>query len=537
MNKVARAAALIAMVLFVFTIIGCFGGGSEGGGGGGSYTPTYSPQPTGTGTVKGTILDENGAPLAGATVLSRETQQEHYAVRTTTVTDNQGRYILEGLPAGVRVLTAYKEQFAATFEVLVAPNTTTDAGEVHVEPVGAVEGYIKDDAGNPIRGVMMQINIGGDSPYPTPTYSPDPYPTSSPGTGVGSLQGHVEEFYTGTPIADVSITIGDLGTTTSAQGTYQLENVPAGLQMLAAEKSGYHSSTNYVFINDGAVTNYNIMLYEVRKTPRSRMVLLEVTDSQGYYKFSHLPEGTYTIRATLIGYQEASKEVTIVAGQTAAADMVMAGGIYPTPTQTPTTTPTGSGTLTGKVMQEVTGGDPVPVNFGLITIMDQGVSAYTDSSGNYQLEGVWAGERLVLIQGNGRSVTRQASILAGQTTTLDVTLPAGSQPMPTPTVSPSPSPSPTAGTGTLNIYVYGFYENNEWVGVKYVRVWEYTNYSNRWYQDWSEYAQQTRYEINCRGANLNKYYTVEVEWHNGAYQTDSSIYFYRDGQVEWIQRY
>ncbi|HPF94572.1 MAG TPA: TonB-dependent receptor, partial [Tenuifilaceae bacterium] len=47
------------------------------------------------------------------------------------------------------------------------------------------------------------------------------------------------------------------------------------------------------------------------------------TDETGHYRMINLPEGTFTVVATAIGYKPAEKEVTIVAGKTAEVNFKM----------------------------------------------------------------------------------------------------------------------------------------------------------------------------------------------------------------------
>lgn len=206
----------------------------------------------------------------------------------------------------------------------------------------------------------------------------------------------------------------------------------------------------------------------------------------------------------------------------------------PTPTYSPWPTPTyspspGTGAIEGTITQAQNTYQATPVPMALVSVIDQGLSAYTDTQGKFRINNVWAGTRMVMVQGNGQSAINNVNVVAGKTTVINVELPAGS-PSPTPT-------STTAPKGTLVVKAYGFYQNGEWVGVKYIRVWEYQHYENRWYNSWNASNQQTSYELSCRNATLNRYYVVEVEWHNGAHEFLDTNYFYYDGQTIWVYHY
>ena len=59
-----------------------------------------------TGIVRGTILDQGGDPVAGATVTSE--LQEDPPRRFTTTTNDEGQYSQIGLPSGSYAVTAEK---------------------------------------------------------------------------------------------------------------------------------------------------------------------------------------------------------------------------------------------------------------------------------------------------------------------------------------------------------------------------------------------------------------------------------------------
>ena len=48
-----------------------------------------------------------------------------------------------------------------------------------------------------------------------------------------------------------------------------------------------------------------------------------LSGADGRYTIENAPAGTHTVRATLIGYAEATQQVVVAAGQTAAADLTL----------------------------------------------------------------------------------------------------------------------------------------------------------------------------------------------------------------------
>ncbi|MCE1248223.1 MAG: hypothetical protein LWY06_16405 [Firmicutes bacterium] len=206
----------------------------------------------------------------------------------------------------------------------------------------------------------------------------------------------------------------------------------------------------------------------------------------------------------------------------------------PTSSPYPTITPTSTvyGTLEGTITQAERSDKSTPVPSALVSIIDDGLSAYTDTSGKFTIQNISPGQKMVRVQGNGQTLTNYVTIVGGKTTVITVELPSGGSSTPTPTPT-----STSTQTGKLNVSAYSFYESGEQVGVKYIRVWEYGNYNKRWYNSWTESTIQTSYQLGCSNATIGKYYVVEVGWQNGDTRTSDSNYFYYDGQTIWINHY
>ncbi|MCD4782340.1 MAG: carboxypeptidase regulatory-like domain-containing protein [Candidatus Eremiobacteraeota bacterium] len=471
MKKASKAILLLSIILMVAVLFGC-GGGGGGGGGGSVETPTYSPTPTGAGNVSGTIYDESGSPLEGATVSDETYEQESPTAKNSTTTDANGNFTLNNVPSGTRQLTAYKGEYSVTFEIYIMPDATVDAGDYYVMPFGTIDGYVKDEAGNPLFGAMVAVDTGPYptptlSPIPTPTLSPLPTPTQSPPSptpttspvptptvtpGSSTVQGRAEEYLTLSPVEGVTVTIGGMSATTDSNGQYVINGAPSGFHLMYAEKSGYYSQSVSILIPENSTATYNFMMVPSSYGNRgksSKMTYLAITDANGYFSLPFIPEGTYTVTGALYGYEEDSEEVSVVTGETSSVELILTGGIQPTPTVTPTTSPF---------------------------------------------------------------------------------------PTVTPTYTPTPTPTPTETpeeTGSLYIIAYGFSEDDEWVQVKSIRVYEYGYNQNHWFDSWVDTG-ETYVELECDYATLDRYYVVEVKWHNGATKIIDTIYFDTDWQTEYI---
>lgn len=206
------------------------------------------------------------------------------------------------------------------------------------------------------------------------------------------------------------------------------------------------------------------------------------------------------------------------------------GTSTPTETETPDNPETSTGTIQGTVYEAQEGGSNTPAKNALVSVADQGISTYTDSNGEFELEDVWAGERLVVVSYQGQKSSSYVTVEAGKTTVVTVEMPSSDI---------SDGDNDDTETGVLRIVAHSFYEGDEWVGVNYIRVWEYGNYSQRWYNSWDEQGNedQYQYQLNCYNAEKYKYYVVEVGWYNGDVEQNDTIYLYQDDQTEYIFHY
>ena len=115
---------------------------------------------TSTVTVTGHVLDEDGNPIAGATVTAGNESDD---------TDANGRYELTQAPVGTQILTASKDGFNASQRQL---EITGDQGEVDFVLFTSNEappdlpfniaGTVKDGSGNPLPGATVVALAAND---------------------------------------------------------------------------------------------------------------------------------------------------------------------------------------------------------------------------------------------------------------------------------------------------------------------------------------------------------------------------------------
>ena len=206
---------IIVFSFFIFTsMVSCGGGG--GGGGGDTPLPTQSPTVSPGATVSGTVLDVNSQPLAEATVEYGTDNLNSDDRTNSTITDSNGNYTLTDVPAGSRLITAYKGSYAGSWEVEVAAGGTYVV-DLQVTPAGSVSGVIFDNNSQlPIQGAKVSIAI------PQSRFV-------------------VEE-------------------STDSSGAYTFTHIPEGSYSVAASKNGYAIASGSVDVVMGSTSSLNLYL-------------------------------------------------------------------------------------------------------------------------------------------------------------------------------------------------------------------------------------------------------------------------------------
>jgi hypothetical protein len=117
-------------------------------------TPLQAGTPTGTGSVTGLVRDAGSrTPVADARVAITGP-----GVRETTTADHAGRFAFASLPTGVYRITVEKESFAfdpVTMPAIKVDARVTTAVTVDLQRAGAIVGDVRDERGNPRRGVPV----------------------------------------------------------------------------------------------------------------------------------------------------------------------------------------------------------------------------------------------------------------------------------------------------------------------------------------------------------------------------------------------
>ena len=169
--------------------------------------------------------------------------------------------------------------------------------------------------------------------------------------GTGSILGQVLDAKTGIvlPDADVFVTGTKMRTVTDENGYFVFENVPEGTFALEIKLLGYKASKNpevFIFANHttrqdcklefsypslkGSLTDISIGIISGSviddKTgeglPTAKVVIVgtemcATADTNGHFIIENVPEGTYRLEASMIGFQNSvAKRVLVIPGQT-----------------------------------------------------------------------------------------------------------------------------------------------------------------------------------------------------------------------------
>ena len=163
-------------------------------------------KPPATGSIEGTVKDEESAAIAGATVLVEGTG-------LSATTDANGDYLLENVPAGSQDVTASADGY---YSQTVSVTVVEDAS------------------------VTKDFTL--DAIPPVPTYT---------------VSGTVKDTE-GNALADATITIEgtDHATTTSKHGSYSISDVEEGTYDITASKDGYSSETTTITIDNDTTVDF-----------------------------------------------------------------------------------------------------------------------------------------------------------------------------------------------------------------------------------------------------------------------------------------
>jgi uncharacterized protein (DUF2141 family) len=256
----------------------------------------------------------------------------------------------------------------------------------------------------------------------------------------GSISGLITEFGTDAALKSVNVYTSPFTShvTTDSLGAYKINNVEPGVYNVTAFKRDYDSLSVGVTVIAGQTTVADFILQKsdslsntrfgkingtvqdaASGTPLANVNLYTIppsiiitTTSSGAFTFENMEAGTYQLIAKKSGYDSARVSVSVIAGLTSSANILM--------NKADTTVPPATGNLTGKVIDGVTG---LAVSNAEVSTDPSTTVVFTDETGNYNFNNLQPGSYTVSISKNYYSSTSSSvTITAGITTTADFSL-------------------------------------------------------------------------------------------------------------------
>ena len=315
------------------------------------------------GTITGKVTNTAGAPIAGASVSSGG---------NGAITGSDGGYTLQ-VPGGTSTVTAALAGYQSASEsVTVTAGQSTQAATLQIQPInpGNVSGTVVDGNGQPLSGAIVSA--------------------------------------------------AGLTTSTAADGSYALNNLPAGSTTIKASLTGFQSGSTTVTVVPATTTaapaitlvsGSGSITGSVKTTAGAAIADASVgfgggtatTDANGNYTLNGVPVGTVQLVASASGFQSVTQSVTVSGGSTSTANFTLAAA------------PAG-GTVTGKITNASSGAIVTGV-----TVSWRGGSTTSNTSGIYTLTNVTAGTQNITAAKTGYlSRTLAVGVTGGATSTLNI---------------------------------------------------------------------------------------------------------------------
>lgn len=321
-----------------------------------------SSAPVTNGTITGTVTNTSGAPVQGASVTSGG---------NGAITGSDGTYSLQA-PAGSATVTAALSGYqSASTTVIVTAGASTTAPTLQLAPI---------NPGNVTGSVVNSSNAG---------------------------------------LSDATVTAAGLTTITASDGSYALNNLPAGSTTITASLTGFQSGSTNVTVAAATTTtappitltsNSGTITGTVQSSSGAAITGASVgfgggtatTDSTGTYTLNNVPVGTVQLVASASGFQSVTQSVTVNGGATSTANFTL--------------NPATGGTVTGKVTNISNG-----ALLAGATVSWSGGSTTTNTSGIYTLTNVSAGTQNITASKSGYLPrTLGVSVTSGATATLNI---------------------------------------------------------------------------------------------------------------------
>ena len=315
------------------------------------------------GTVTGKVTNNQGAPISGASVSSGG---------NGAITGADGGYTLQ-VPGGTATVTAALAGYQSASEsVTVTAGQSVQAATLQILPI---------NPGN-VTGTVVDSN--------------------------------------GAALSGATVTAAGLTTSTTDDGSYALNNLPAGQTTIKASLTGFQSGSTTVTVVAATTTaapaitlvsGSGSITGNVKSTSGAAIAGASVgfgggttaTDANGNYTLTGVPVGTVQLVASASGFQSVTQSVTVSGGATSTANFTLA------------VAPAG-GTVTGKITNASSGAIVTGA-----TVSWSGGSTTSDANGIYTLTNVPAGtQNITAVKTGYLARTLAVGVTGGATSTLNI---------------------------------------------------------------------------------------------------------------------
>lgn len=209
-------------------------------------TPLPAPTPAG-GTLMGLITNaQTGQRLAGVTVSTGGQVMQ---------TEGNGFYIFDNLPPGPHHVLAEHPDFEPKTQTGIVVSNQSQWNSMALIPRQQPTPTPTVPPPPTFTATPLPTATPAATVIPTPTQTLPPSPTftatplptatslstqtATPAAQSGTLIGLITDAQTGERLPAVTVSVAGQTTTTDERGLYRFENVPAGEQVVRAEKEGY----------------------------------------------------------------------------------------------------------------------------------------------------------------------------------------------------------------------------------------------------------------------------------------------------------
>jgi len=250
------------------------------------------------GKIQGCVLDAVGTPIVGADLYAYSMSGSTY---TYAESDAGGNYTLRGLASGtydvyvyVWGTPSYLYQARPDPVAVVAPNTTSAVDFVFREN-GVISGTVRDNLGNPLAGVSVQVESWRFDVYTTViTDSAGYYETT--GLSVGDYDVYApSEARSGPADGDRMMKASSVWVTVDSDATVDFDLPPGGSISGTVRDATQNPLAGATVGCDGYVEGaWNWIRIQT------------TTDAQGRYALRGLPTGYFYVDVWLTGYASSS---------------------------------------------------------------------------------------------------------------------------------------------------------------------------------------------------------------------------------------